>query len=94
MRVVIWPVNLDSKKSRAEGRKIAKKFAVPNVRLLDVVEACKELGISFEVENKKYPKCWWEEVGRVLVEKRKRKIEIMIEIAKKIAEIRKRKKSR
>ncbi|MCS7121491.1 MAG: signal recognition particle subunit SRP19/SEC65 family protein [Archaeoglobaceae archaeon] len=92
MRYVIWPANLDAKKSRNEGRKIPKKFAVPGVRLSEIVEACRELKLNFEVENKKYPRCWWEEVGRVLIEKdKKRKIDVMIEISKKILEIRKRK---
>ncbi len=87
-KCVIWTVNLDSKKTRREGRKIPLKYAVPNVRLAELVEACKALGLEFSVEEKKYPKCWWEEGGRVVVPKTKSKIRIMIEIAKKIAELR------
>ncbi|WP_202320754.1 signal recognition particle subunit SRP19/SEC65 family protein [Archaeoglobus neptunius] len=89
---VIWTVNLDSKKSRAEGRRIPKRFAIPNVKLNELVEACSELGIRFRVEEKKYPKWWWEEGGRVVVEKTDTKTSIMIELAKKIAEIRSRKR--
>ncbi len=92
---VIWTVNLDRKKSRAEGRKIPRRFAVPNVKFSELVEACKELGLSFRAEeDKKYPRCWWEEPGRVFVEKTKPKTKIMIEIAEKIAEIRERKKKK
>ncbi len=87
-KCVIWTVNLDSRKTRSEGRKIPLKYAVPNVRLAELVEACKALGLEFEVEEKKYPKCWWEEGGRVVVPKSESKIRIMIEIAKKIAELR------
>lgn len=85
---VIWTVNLDSRKTRSEGRKISLKYAIPNVKLAELVEACKELGIEFRVEEKKYPKCWWEECGRVVVPKTKSKIHLMIEIAKKISELR------
>ena len=91
---VIWTVNIDKKKTRSEGRKIPKRFAVPNVRLHELVEACKELGLNFRAEEKKYPRCWWEECGRVFVEKKDKKTKIMIEIAKKIAEIRERKKKK
>jgi signal recognition particle subunit SRP19 len=89
---VVWTVNLDSKKSRAEGRRIPRRFAVPNVKLHELVEACKELGLKFRAEEKKYPKSWWEEGGRVVVEKRGTKTKLMIELARKIAEIREQKR--
>jgi signal recognition particle subunit SRP19 len=85
---VIWTVNIDKKKSRSRGRRIPKRFAVPNVRLSELVEACKELGIEYQVEEKKYPKCWWEESGRVRIPKNDSKTKLMIDIARKIAEIR------
>ncbi len=91
---VIWTVNVDKKKTRAEGRKIPKRFAVPNVKLNELVEACKELGISCRAEEKKYPRCWWEEGGRIVVEKRGTKTGMMVEIAQKIREIRERKKKK
>ncbi len=91
---VIWTVNLDAKKKRSEGRKIAIRYAVPNVKLDELVQACKELGIPCRVEDKKYPKSWWEEGGRVIVPKLESKIRIMEKIAKKIKEIRSRKKKK
>ena len=91
---VIWTVNVDSKKTRAEGRKIPRRLAVPNVKLNELVEACKELGIPFRAEEKRYPRCWWEEGGRVIVEKRNTKTKMMVEIARKIAEIRERKRKK
>lgn len=86
---IIWTVNIDRKKSRSEGRKIPKRFAVPNVKLREMVEACKSLGLEFEAEEKKYPKCWWEEGGRIKVKKIGKKLDLMIKIAQKIAEMRK-----
>ena len=89
---VIWTVNLDKKKSRSKGRKIPRRFAVPNVKLPELVEACKELGLECRFEDKKYPRCWWEDGGRVIVPKVKSKTKLMIELAAKISEIRSRKK--
>lgn len=94
MKHIIWVANLDAKKTRAEGRKIAKRFAVPNVRLLELVQACRELGLNFVAENKKYPRSWWEEGGRIVVEGEARKAKLMLEIAGKILEIRERKKKK
>jgi len=91
---VIWTVNLDKRKSRSEGRRIPKRFSVPNVKLAEIVEACKELGIECEVEEKKYPRCWWEDGGRVIVPKTGSKTELMIKIAQKINEIRERNKGK
>ncbi len=88
---VIWTANLDAKKKRSEGRKVSLKFAVPNVKIEEIVQACRELGIPFRVEEKRYPKSWWEEGGRVIVPKSESKIRIMEKIAMKIREIRKKK---
>ncbi len=85
---VIWTVNLDRKKSRSEGRRIPKRFSVPNVRIEELAEACEALGLSYEVEHKRYPRCWWEEGGRLRVEKRMRKTELMVKLAEKIREMR------
>ncbi|MBE8540480.1 signal recognition particle subunit SRP19/SEC65 family protein [Geoglobus acetivorans] len=85
---VIWTVNIDKKKSRNEGRKIPRRFAVPNVKLDELARACEALGLSYDVEQKKYPRCWWEEGGRIRVEKKLKKTELMIRLAEKIKEMR------
>ena len=92
-KLVIWTVNLDKKKSRSRGRKIPRRFAVPNVKLQEIVDACRDLGIEVQVErDKKYPRCWWEESGRVVIKKeliKETKTKLMIEISKRILESRK-----
>lgn len=90
--MIVWVANLEAKKTRSEGRKVPKKLAIPNVRFQELIQACKELGLDFRAENKKYPRCWWEEGGRVVLNSGDRKL--MIEIAKKIMEIRERKKKK
>lgn len=94
MKHVIWVANLDAKKTRAEGRKIAKRLAVPNIKLQEIAQACKELGLNFKVENKKYPRSWWEEGGRVVIEGNAKKTKLMLEIAGKILEMREKKKKK
>lgn len=86
--VVIWTFNIDKKKSRKQGRKIPRKKSVPNVKLSEMVEACKRIGIKCTPEKKKYPRFWWEEGGRVLIPKVTKKSELMLSIAEKIAEMR------
>jgi len=82
--LVIWPVYFDLNRSRSEGRKVAKKYAIPNPSLRDLVEAIKKLGLEHIVEeNKYYPKFWWLYKGRVLVKKREPKSKLL----KKIGEI-------
>ncbi len=93
-KLVIWTVNLDKKKSRSRGRKIPRRFAVPNVKLQEIVDACRDLGIEVQVErDKKHPRCWWEESGRVVIKKEfikeHTKTKLMIEISKRILESRK-----
>jgi len=85
---VIWTVNLDRRKSRKEGRKIPKRFSVPGVKLSELEAACEALGIKCIAERKRYPKSWWEEGGRVVVEKRSPKTQLMITLAQKISEMR------
>ncbi|WP_456478834.1 signal recognition particle subunit SRP19/SEC65 family protein [Geoglobus ahangari] len=85
---VIWTVNIDRKKSRSEGRRIPRRLAVPNVKLDELAKACEALGLSYEIEQKKYPRCWWEEGGRVRVEKKMKKSELMVKLAEKIREMR------
>ena len=90
--IVVWLSNIDSAKTRSKGRKIPLKDAVKSPKLKELVEAAKELGILVEVEEKKYPKNWWQERSRILVLKTKRKIELLRELASKIKEIRTRKR--
>lgn len=91
--VVIWPSNIDSAKSRSMGRKIPLKYAVKSPKKEELIEAAKELGIFVDFEDDKlYPKNWFYEKGRLIVKKVDRKIEVLKKIAKKINEIRSKRK--
>ena len=83
MKAVIWPVYIDSKKSKHEGRKIPLDDAVDSPKLREISKAANKLGLNPEVEkNKSYPRSWWEIYGRVRVDKTIPKREILIKISK------------
>ena len=68
-RIVVWPVYIDSTASRGEGRKISLRDAVRKPRVEEIVEAAKRLGLNPEVEEARYPRSWWENTRRVIVDK-------------------------
>jgi signal recognition particle subunit SRP19 len=82
MKAIIWPVYIDSKKTKHEGRKISIENSVSSPKLREITKAAKKLGLNPEVEkNKSYSKSWWEASGRVKVDKTMPKREIMIKIS-------------
>jgi len=69
-KAVIWPANLDSTKSRKEGRKLAKGPALQIPRLEELRDAANQLSIEHEiVAGKSRPNAWWEKGGYLIVPK-------------------------
>lgn len=91
-RVVVWPVNIDANASRGEGRKVPRSVAVPSPRIEEIVEAARELGLNPEVEESAYPRLWWQERRRVVVDKAGSKLETLKMLAAKVAELRERRR--
>lgn len=88
-RIMVWPVYMDSQKSREDGRKISVRDALEAPTLKEIEEAAKRLGFNPVTEPEKaYPKEWWEVSGRVLVDKTKPKSVILKEIAAEIKRMR------
>ncbi len=84
-RIVVWPVNIDSLKSRKEGRKTSKKYAVPSPTLKEISNAAKRLNLNPLIEkDKAYPREWWEVSGRVLVDRTGPKMTLLKKIARAI----------
>jgi signal recognition particle subunit SRP19 len=82
-KIVVWPANIDSKKTRREGRKIPKKLAVESPKLEEIIEAARKLGLNpAAVPHAALPKEWWNKTGYVIVE---RKGEGKIQVLKNIA---------
>ncbi len=87
-RVVVWPVNIDAAASRGEGRKIPVRDAVRRPRVEEIVEAAERLGLNPVVEDARYPRKWWEQRQRVIVDKRGSKLETLRLIAGEVKRIR------
>ena len=87
MTIIIYPAYFNVHYSRKKGRKVPKKLAFePKVDTL--TKALKELGYKFEVEeDKRYPRFWWMEKGRIVVYSDERKTEVLRKIAMKIKNI-------
>lgn len=82
MKTIIWPVYIDSKKTKKEGRRISKENAVPSPKLREISKAAEKLHLNPEVENgKSYSRSWWESQGRVVVDKSTTKRETLIKIS-------------
>lgn len=72
-KMVIWLSNMDSSKSRIEGRKIAKGLAIKEPTLQEMQKAAEHLDLQPESEEVQYPKDQGKEMknaGRILVEKK------------------------
>jgi len=83
-KIVIWPVYFDSTKARGQGRKIPKKYAVPNPKLDEICKALDKLKLKYEVvADAAYPKIPWRKTGLIYIEKGK---ESKLKILKKIGE--------
>ena len=88
-RIVVWPANLDSSKTRREGRKLAKEFAVQAPRLDEIGEASKRLSIEVEpIAAKARPTNWWEKGGYLTVARKGRRTEVLRSLAEGIRGIR------
>ncbi|UCF08971.1 MAG: signal recognition particle subunit SRP19/SEC65 family protein [Thermoplasmata archaeon] len=81
--IVIYPEYFISKYSRAEGRKVPKSLAKPAPTVEDIEKAAKSLGLNPVVEkDKSYPRFWHKKRGRVLVERKMPKTELLKAIGK------------
>ena len=86
---VYWPQYFDIKKSRSDGRRLSKKLAIDKVSADIIAKAARQLGYKAELEsNYKYPRSWFDEPGRVLIDtKGKKKSKVLIEVAKEIKKL-------
>ena len=78
---VLWPIYFDADASRLEGRKVPKQLAIRNPSIDESFKAAKKLGLNPIKEEKAHPARWWRKEGRILVDKKGRKLEIIRKIA-------------
>ncbi|UCC20859.1 MAG: signal recognition particle subunit SRP19/SEC65 family protein [Promethearchaeota archaeon] len=87
--LIFWPQYFDVKRSRSNGRRVSRKFAIDKINIEEIAKAAKNLGYNAEIERSyKYPRTWWEEPGRVLIDtKGKKKTKVLVELAKEIKKL-------
>jgi signal recognition particle subunit SRP19 len=90
-KAVIWPANLDSRKTRKEGRKVPKSIALEMPKLHEIEEAARNLNLNpISVKEAAHPSAWWEKTGYVIVDKKgESKISILRKISSNISSKRK-----
>jgi len=78
---VIYPEYFMLKNTKAEGRRVPKKLARSSVTVEDIEKAVKSLGMNPVVEkDKSYPRFWYKNRGRVLVNSTIPKTELLKKI--------------
>lgn len=88
-KMVVWPANLDSTKSRKQGRKLTKGAGVQAPRLDEINQAAAKLSLESEaVPAKARPRLWWEKGGYAILPKTSPKAEILRSLASEIRKAR------
>jgi len=88
-KIVIWPANLDSTKSRKAGRKLARGFAVQSPKLEELREASKRLSLEAEPTlGKARPSAWWEKLGYLTVNKKGSRTSILRSLSEEVKQTR------
>lgn len=88
-KTIVWPANLDSTKTRLEGRKLAKGQSVQAPRVDELAEAARHLSIEVEITpQKSRPKNWWERTGYITVPKNNPRTELLRSLASEVRKIR------
>jgi signal recognition particle subunit SRP19 len=87
--IVLYPAYFDLGRSRDEGRRVAKKWAVEAPTVEEVAAAAKVLGLQPEIDaSKAFPTTHWRREGRVLVRADYFKTSIIQKIAQRIRQAR------
>jgi len=82
---VLWPAYFDASVTRAEGRRVPKALASDGPTAERVAKAVAALGLGCEIEAEKaYPSRWWRKEGRVLVERKLTKAELVRKVAEQL----------
>ena len=83
--IVLYPAYFDLGRSRAHGRRVAKKWAVESPTVDEVIAAAKALGLQPETDAEKaFPSTHWRHEGRVLVRADYFKTSIVQKVAQRI----------
>jgi len=88
-KIILWPVNFDSTKTRTEGRKIPKAYAVQYPKIEELEKAAQRLGFQYQiVANAAHSKEHWRKTGSLMISKEGSKTQTIRKIAKILLNIR------
>ncbi len=88
-KIIVWPANLDSSKSRKEGRKLTKGDTLQGPRLDEIKDAANRLSLENEiVPGKSRPSVWWEKSGYLILPRKGPKADLLRSLAGEIKKIR------
>ena len=83
--IVLYPAYFDLHRSRGQGRRVAKKWAVETPTVEEVAAAAKALGLQPEIETGKgFSRQSWKHEGRVLVRADYYKTSVVVKVAQRI----------
>lgn len=82
-RYILWPIYFEKSAAKTQGRRVSKKLAVDNPTPQDIFKAAQQLSLNPILEEKAYPSTHWKK-GRVLVDIRGAKTEVIKSIAEKL----------
>ena len=68
-KIIVWPSNIDSSKSKSEGRRLPKALCIEMPKLAEVEDAARALGLeSTLMGDAARPSRPWEKTGYIIVE--------------------------
>ena len=87
--IVLYPAYFDLGRARADGRRVAKKWAVESPTAEEVANAAKALGLEPQLDpGKAFPTSHWRHEGRVLVRADYFKTSVVQKVAQRIKQAR------
>jgi len=88
-KIFLWPVYFDISKTRREGRRVTKKFAVSAPKLDELQRAAKKMGLQpMVVSDAAYPSCPWLKAGLLVIPKKETKSVTLENIARELVKLR------
>ncbi|MDD5501868.1 MAG: signal recognition particle subunit SRP19/SEC65 family protein [Candidatus Thermoplasmatota archaeon] len=84
-KLVLWPAYFDVSISKEDGRRLPKALAVQNPTLDQIEKACKSLGLNpVREDDKLYSSQWYGARGRILIDNKGPKAQVLKQIAEKM----------
>lgn len=84
-KYVVYPIYFNKSISRLAGRKVPLKNAVDNPTIENVIKAAKSLGLNPVLEKEvAHPSKNWKKDGRLLIDKKDKKIKLLRQIANRL----------